>query len=290
MTDKACLLRTALGLAARGWYVFPLRPGDKRPAISEWESRATRDRARITRCWSHGPYNIGLATGPSGLVIVDLDQPKPGQRPPAGWLIDGVNDGADVLTELADRHGQPVPFLTYLVTTGRGGTHLYFRHPLGEPLRNTAGKLGWLIDTRAHGGYVVAGGSSVNDNPYTVDHDTTPMVLPGWLFDLLRPAPLPAQCPVTVRLPNPGTSAYVRRAVDAELTRITNAPDHHNDALYLASVALGQLVAGGSLEPDPTRQALEHAGASVGLTGRAIARTIDSGFTAGARRPRQVAA
>ncbi|MET8538872.1 bifunctional DNA primase/polymerase, partial [Streptomyces sp. NPDC005065] len=41
------LLRAALDAAELGLRVFPLRPGDKRPAVTEWESRATTDRERI---------------------------------------------------------------------------------------------------------------------------------------------------------------------------------------------------------------------------------------------------
>ena len=71
-----------------------------------------------------------------------------------------------MLAALCERHGQPLPFETFMVRTGRGGLHLYFTAPPGVRLGNTAGELGrglgWLIDTRGHGGYVVAPGSVVD--------------------------------------------------------------------------------------------------------------------------------
>ncbi|WP_370027732.1 bifunctional DNA primase/polymerase [Planotetraspora sp. GP83] len=88
----------------------------------------------------------------------------------------GVNDGADVLAVLCEQAGQPLPFDTFTVRTRRGGLHLYFTAPIGGPvLGNTQGSrggLGWLIDTRAHGGYVVGPGSVVDlpdgTGPYEV--------------------------------------------------------------------------------------------------------------------------
>jgi hypothetical protein len=294
------LLAAALAHAARGWHVFPLRPDDKRPAFPDhaaddctgrdprcraghlgWEPRATTDPDRIRRAWSHRPYGIGLACGPSGLVVVDLDTPK-----------DDTTDrtGLDTLAALADRHGAGIE-PTYTVSTGRGGTHLYYRHPDDGPaLRNTAGTLGPMVDTRGQGGYVVAAGSTVAGRPYTIDLDTDPAPLPGWLAGLLAPAPLPPQRPVMVALPGGRDRAYVRAAVERECGRVTDAPDHHNDNLYRAAVALGQLVAGGALSADEASTALEHAGISAGLRHRAVLRTIASGFRAGAARPRRVAA
>ncbi|MGK5674074.1 bifunctional DNA primase/polymerase [Micromonospora sp. URMC 106] len=299
----ADLLTAALAHAERGWHVFPLRPNDKRPAFPDhpaddctgrdprcraagrhlgWEPRATCDPDRIRRAWSTRPYGIGIACGPSRLVVVDLDVPK--GNAPTGPT------GLDTLAELAAAHAAGID-ATYTVTTGRGGTHLYYRHPADGPaLRNTAGALGPMVDTRATGGYVVAAGSTVAGRPYTVDLDTDPAPLPAWLAALLAPAPLPPQRPVMVALPGGRERAYVWAAVERECARVTTAPDHHNDALYLASVALGQLVAGGSLSADEASTALEHAGISVGLRHRAVLRTIASGFRAGARRPRQVAA
>src|SRR4051794_7988719 len=163
-TSTAALLAAALDAAARGWHVFPLRPGAKVPALHGhegcpgtdacrnghvgWEQRATTDPARIRAAWSRGPFNIGLATGPSGLLVVDLDTAKPGQTPPADWDMPGVQDGQDVLAVLADRQNAPVPGDTFTVSTPSGGLHLYYRAPEGERLRNTAGRLGWKVDTR----------------------------------------------------------------------------------------------------------------------------------------------
>ncbi|WP_435090173.1 bifunctional DNA primase/polymerase [Micromonospora aurantiaca (nom. illeg.)] len=296
------LLIAALGHAARGWHVFPLRPGDKRPAFPDhaaddctgrdprcraghvgWEARATTDPDRIRRAWSARPYGIGLACGPSRLVVVDLDTPKTGGA--------GGRDGLTVLAELAAAHAATID-PTYTVTTGRGGTHLYYRHPdTGPALRNTAGTLGPMVDTRAHGGYVVAPGSTVAGRPYTVDLDTDPAPLPGWLAALLAPAPLPPQRPVVVDLPADRTGAYVRAAIDRETARVTAAPaGERNRSLYIAAVALGQLTAGGALTAADAQSVLEQAAASAGLGRVETARTIRSGLAAGSRRPRKVAA
>jgi hypothetical protein len=77
--------------------------------------------------------------------------------------------------------------------TRRGGLHLYFTAPPGLRLGNTLGRsergLGWLIDTRGRGGYVVAPGSFV-DLPdgagrYEVAYDRPPAPLPDWLTAVL---------------------------------------------------------------------------------------------------------
>ncbi|MEU9428514.1 bifunctional DNA primase/polymerase [Streptomyces sp. NPDC048342] len=295
--DGSAQLAAALDAASRGWHVFPLIPGDKRPSIRDWETRATTDRERIARCWTHAPYNVGIAAGPSRLVIVDLDRPKhPGDTPPADWAEHGVTDGADVLAVLCERHGQPFPADTYTVRTWSGGTHLYFAAPEGEPLRNTAGDsargLGWKADTRAVGGLVVGAGSTFAGHRYTVARDAPVAPLPGWLAELLRPAPLPPQCPVTVPLTaRDRRGRFLNAALNGELARVTGSGEHeHNIALYIASVALGQLVAGGELDAHDVTEQLVAAGLSVGQGEREARRTIASGLRAGANRPRRVAA
>ena len=163
-------LRAALDAAARGWHVFPLIPGSKRPAVRDWENRASTDLERIARCWHAAPYNVGVATGPSLLVVVDLDTPKgPDDVPPKDWALPGIAEGADVLALISERAEQPYPGDTFTVRTGRGGTHLYFRTPAGRQLRNTGGKLGWKVDTRAAGGYVVAAGQRRRQPPVRAD-------------------------------------------------------------------------------------------------------------------------
>ncbi|MEV5779897.1 bifunctional DNA primase/polymerase [Streptomyces sp. NPDC052287] len=294
--DGSAQLTAALDAASRDWRVFPLIPGDKRPAVSDWETRATTDPDRITQAWTAGAFNVGIATGPSGLIVIDLDKPKhPGDTPPAAWAQHGVTDGADVLAVLCTGHSQPFPGDTYTVRTWSGGTHLYFLAPEGEPLRNTAGDsargLGWKVDTRARGGLVVGAGSTVAGHPYKVTHPRPVAPLPGWLADLLRPAPLPPQTPITVALTGHGRrTAFLRSAINGEVERVTGSgPHEHNNALYVAAVALGQLVSGGELgEADVTGWLLT-AALQVGQGEREARRTIASGLRAGAQRPRTVA-
>lgn len=304
---SSVLHRAALDAADRGWPVFPLHPDSKLPTghaenrcprtgrcaqkHQTPEMRATTDTDMIRRCWEARPYGIGLATGPAGLVVIDLDTPKTADAtPPPEWA--GCADGMEVFTALCVHHGQPVPDDTYTVRTGRGGLHLYFTAPEGARLRGTAGTLGWKVDTRAWGGYVVAAGSTVDGRRYVVEHDAPAAPLPTWLAHLLTPPPLPPQKPVTVPLKAADRSGrYVNAAVRAELERITTAPGgQRNNAVYLASVALGQLVAGGALDEGEATAYLTAAARQVGQGDGESARTVASGLRAGAKRPRSVAA
>ena len=128
--------------------MFPLVRAGKIPAIRDWEQRATRNRRQIHRWWSvRTASNVAVAAGKSGLVVVDLDQAG-GGRPPERFA--GARDGWDVLSMLAAEAGVEPPSDTFTVATP-GGCHLYFRAPAELELRNTAGSLGWRIDTRGHG-------------------------------------------------------------------------------------------------------------------------------------------
>ncbi|MEV4253259.1 bifunctional DNA primase/polymerase [Spirillospora sp. NPDC049652] len=289
----------ALACARRGWHVFPLTPGDKRPArgFTDWEANATTDPARIRAFWARGRFNVGIACGPSGLVVIDLDQPKPGQIPPAEWARPGIGDGADVLAALYEREGQPFPFDTFTVTTRRGGMHLYFTAPSDVRLTNTVGgsprSLGWCIDTRAHGGYVVAPGSLVDlpdgAGPYTVVHNAPPAPLPDWITQRLTPPPMECQPAADVAAP----TAYIATALQQEAQRVRVAViGGRNHALNKAAYHLGQLIGTGGLTYDHAYNAL-HKAASVhfGPAHHHVSpdeahATITSGLTAGARRPR----
>ncbi|MEU8182976.1 bifunctional DNA primase/polymerase [Micromonospora sp. NPDC049047] len=315
------LLTAALSHAARGWHVFPLRPDDqpdnpdaaKRPAFPNrctaercpridprcraagrhvgWEERATTDPDRIRRAWSTCPYGVGVACGPSGLVVVDLDVPKHAEdTPPPRWA--GACDGLDVFATLAAGHGGIDA--TYTVTTASGGSHLYYRHPAGGPeLRNTTGDrggLGWKVDTRAHGGYVVAAGSTVAGHPYAVALDCDPAPLPAWMAGLLAPAPRPAHRPALVALPADRRGAYLAAAIRRQVDHLTAAPEgQRNHALFASAVALGQLVAGGALTTADVSAVLEPVALSLGLSAGEVARTIASGLRTGANNPRTLA-
>ena len=67
-------LAAALAYARRGWAIHPLRPGDKLPLLKDWPHNATTNEQTIAAWWRQWPdANIGLACGPSRLLVVDLD-------------------------------------------------------------------------------------------------------------------------------------------------------------------------------------------------------------------------
>jgi hypothetical protein len=283
-----------LDLAARGWAVFPIVPGGQRPAIAAWPARATTDPDRITRYFTaHPHYNAGVACGPSGLLVVDCDVPKPG-TPDYGR----PDDGAAVLARLAAPHGG-IPD-TWTVTTPSGGRHLYFRQPTGRPPLGNTGPphrpLGAMLDTRGVGGYVVAPGSHRPDGAYALDDDTDPAPLPAWMTLRLSAGPPTATSATPVRpcAPVGDRRAYLAAVVRAELQRVAQAPrSGHNAAVFTAARALGQLAAAGLLDPVRVEHDLTAAAAHIvagpcDCTARDVTASIRSGLAHGARRPRQL--
>ena len=152
-------LELALNLAAIGRHVFPLAGANKRPLPNCPACRAPDGRARhpIEQCpclpaggWCHGvraattnPHTIiawwttqpgalvGIATGPSGLVLIDIDAHHTDPpTDPARQLLPGIDltaepgvpdgwqdttryrDGRDSLRLLAQLRGGPAPWPT----------------------------------------------------------------------------------------------------------------------------------------------------------------------------------
>ncbi|MFD6324695.1 bifunctional DNA primase/polymerase [Streptomyces sp. NPDC058442] len=295
---QSALLHAALDAAERGWHVFPLRPGTKRPALHgektctrtgpcagghrKWQERATTDPDRIRAAWSRAPFNVGIATGPSRLVVVDLDVPKD----------KGSSDapcGAATFAALCERAGHPVP-ATYRTRTASGGEHLYFIAPDGARLANTAGTVADSVDTRAWGGYVVAAGSTTPGGDYETLCGSVPVALPGWLHSILHPAPVRPVGPL--RLPAVDGSRAAVAALEAECAIVAGAPDGlRNVTLNRCAFKVGRFVAWGDLPRQMAEEAFQAAGEAVGLTAAECRTTIRSALDSSQRtaRPREAA-
>lgn len=152
----------ALWLAARGFHVFPLRPGTKLPLISKFYELATTDRAIIRAWWARWPEaNPGISTtryGHEGLALVAIDVDVKGDR-----------DGREAFAALQVIGGLPD---TYTQRTPTGGFHYVYTCPF--PLRQTVNELGHGIDTRSFHGYIVGVGARVAAGVYEVVTDVAP--------------------------------------------------------------------------------------------------------------------
>ncbi|MEU9185396.1 bifunctional DNA primase/polymerase [Streptomyces sp. NPDC048484] len=285
--DLVCLplLASALTAAGRDWPVIPLHPRAKRPAghperscpatgrcangHRKPEQRATTNPELIHATWGARPYNVGIATGPAGLLVIDLDVCKP-EEPK------GAPDGATSLQALCERAGQAIP-RTYRVRTARGGEHLYFSAPSEMRLKCSADRLGKHIDTRAWGGYVVAPGSTTPDGTYEILDDAPVAPLPAWLTSPLTEQPKPAH--VELAPVRDGTRA-ANTALERECAVVRAAseggPNGRNNTLHKSACKVARFVAWGHLPRDSAEQAIQAAGESTGLPPAECRATIRS--------------
>ncbi len=173
-------LEAALALAAKGFRVFPIKPGAKHPPLlTGWPTKATSDPALVEMYWTPMPdANIGIHC--EGLVVIDVDPRK------------GGNESLDKLRLLHDLPD------TLLTNTPSGGRHLFYK--LGEGhggVPNSVGFLGDGLDIRSTGGYVVAPGSQVAAGVYVFEHPGVAIAdAPEWLVVRLGRSPDRAASPV----------------------------------------------------------------------------------------------
>jgi len=244
--------------------------------VVKWKDHGGSTDPDLIRQWWRPAANVAVLMGQerSGLFTIDIDP----------------DHGGDASLEaLETKHGAlPV---TLSAITGSGGRHLLFRHP-GTGTKQGAGDLGPGIDTRDHGGLIVAAPSVHRSGRHYrwANWGTAPAELPGWVRELLRPPAPPAR---TVRLPAPGTTRagrYGEVALDRSLERVRTATNgNRNWALYCAAAGLGRLAAGGLLDAVSVGYELLEAGLAVGLTGSECEDTIASGLRRGALDPKELA-
>ena len=163
----------ALSLAGDGFFIFPIKPLDKTPAITGWQEAATRDTLGISQWWGLNPeYNIGIYTGKFGddggaLLVVDVD------------VKEGKN-GYEELLRLELEEGRDLP-RTYCQSTPTGGQHLVYG--VRAPVRQGANVLGPGIDTRSRGGYIVGVGSTLPGGAYGAAYSGSVYPAPQWLIE-----------------------------------------------------------------------------------------------------------
>ncbi|VWC95481.1 hypothetical protein BLA39750_02192 [Burkholderia lata] len=172
-------LEQALQLASQGFYVFPIWPWEgngekddgKRPAVSGWPAKATRDTKQLTKWWNRHDYNIGIATerfGDGGaLVVVDVDK-KNGK------------DGDEQILRL-ELEGLELP-PTAEQSTPSGGRHLLYR--AAAACKQGVDVLGAGLDIRSRGGFIVGPGSDIDGRAYVLN-DAPLVAAPQWLVDRL---------------------------------------------------------------------------------------------------------
>lgn len=337
-------LRLARWCAGSGWPVHPLAPGRKTPAANCRECTepghthtncpclaagrwchgfhaATLDYDRIETWWGSEPnLGVGVACGPAGLVVIDIDahEVAPPQRDrvlpgiPIGEQIDlsGMTTGFHSLAVLAALRGESSPaedLSTLRVRTPSGGMHVWYRATDGRRWQCSTGSgkrgLAWQVDVRAHGGYIIAPGTTTTAGTYTaVGKERRPAPLPAWLAQELHrtghlPAPhIPAPRPVPPRarqavLAAGGGLDQTSRLLSALLADVAACAQvtegaSFTEKLNRAAYTLGGLAAAGHLTVSAAEEGLrETAGAARPGQAHRIDQIIRSGMAAGAKRP-----
>lgn len=230
-----------------------------------WSRLATLSPRLIAAQLAGGPWNIGIACKQSLLLVVDEDRP-------------GAFAG------FAASIGQVVE-PTFTVTMSKG-CHYYYRQAEGAPLGNGRGQLaGHGIDIRGggagNGGYLVGPGSVHQTGVIYVPVNSTAPIspVPGWLAEVLRPAPEPMS-----RTRRPVSTPGALRGLVRVVLEATPECDR-NTRLYWSSCRAAEMVSAGRVDEATAAGLLVTAAARTGLPEPEARRTVASAFRAAAQHP-----
>lgn len=255
------------------------------------------------------------------MVVIDIDAhstepPKRDRILPGIPIGDHVNlaglaNGFHTLAVLAALRGQSSPAddaTTLRVRTPSGGLHVWYRATDKHRWQCSSGSsqgraLAWQVDVRAHGGYIIAPGTTTRHGIYTPLGDTRePAPLPAWLAQELErtghrptttvpaPRPVPPRAQQAVLAAGGGRDRLSRAlaAILAPVQECGRLPEGagFSDALNRAAYTLGGLVAAGRLISDEAERVLKETALAVrpGQEPR-IEQIIRSGLAAGQERP-----
>ena len=257
--DRGCTCPAGPGCSQTG----------KHPRLAGWQRLAATDPATVRGWWRRWPTaNVGLATG-RRFDVLDLDG------------VQGVEALRTTVSIAPWVHPGPV------ARTGSGGWHLLYA-PTG--LGNRVGLLPG-VDWRGRGGLVVAPPSRhATGGCYRWLRPLTGVLpeVPAELRRLLTPPPT-----TRTTLPPAPTAAgrsngYAAAALARERAAVASArPGCRNATLNRAAFNLGQLVAGGLLDPEQVRAVLLAAALEAGNPQAKARATITSGLRGGAAKPRR---
>lgn len=169
-------LASALGWAEQGWPVFPLRPGDKTPAIANPHPKGSKERAECKgQCGKLGHGVSDASRDPEKIRRMFAGRPDANI---GGATTDRVVFDFDI-QHGADRLDVFPPTRAHLSGRGNGNTHLIYRTGgnLAQQIRPGTSVLGKGIDVRARSGsYIVLPPSTHPETgqPYTVADEAVP--------------------------------------------------------------------------------------------------------------------
>lgn len=265
----------ALELGAMGIHVFPLVANGKTPATPNGFKAATKDPERIEKMWRHRPEaNIGVATGASNLVVIDVD------------VKHGVNGWA-AFDDCIERLGE-LPGPTRMASTPSGGAHLYFREPAGFEVPLSTGRLGPGLDVRARGGYVVAAPSVIDGKAYRWDITERAKVLPvAWAEAMMPPKLVSMSAGPRPRIGS--VSRYGTVVLRGEADAVAKAqPGQRNDTLTRSAFRVGTIADRCGITAEQSEEMFRWAVSQWGDAGelRKSADTFRRAFEAGRENPR----
>lgn len=266
----------SLHLAGLGMKIFPMKPNRKEPMITGWPKNASSDPEQIKEWFRKFPtMNYGIACGPSGLVVVDLD----------------VKNGIDGI-EAWKRHTVEVSAIpTFEVETPSGGMHLYY---WANDVPSSTNYPSEAIDIRGDGGCVVGPGSTLANGTYLPS-------LPGYFPDTrdISPASEPLKILLRSRkgaesigsagvLTAPGVpvSTHASKAQSESLGRnlielLKAEEGTRNAKLNKSAFEIGSLVRDGVVHNQGAKTLLLKAAEEIGLNFQEAKATIESGIEAG---------